>query len=160
MRTSVRRMSSLSRTTFSSNCSPTFLASLDPVKGSDYGAEAISASGGSRGSARERVALGDERRKHLYADRVELATGVAAQLGDRVVHAHRLTIGAVARHRVEGVGSEQDARGQRDRVAPEAVGIARPVDVLVRVTDPGHDRLEAVDPGHDPGARLRMSLHL
>src|SRR3954453_21826217 len=158
MRTSVRRMSSPSRTTFSSTCSPTFLASLDRVKGSDYVAERISGSGGSAGG--ERVPLPNERGEHLDADWVELAAGAAAQLGDRVIHAHRLTVGAVARHRIEGIGGEQDARRERDGLRPESLGVARPVDVLVRVVNPGHDRLEPVDPGHDLGPRLRMRLHL
>src|SRR5690348_3366781 len=111
MRTSVRRMSSPSRTTFSSTSAPSFLASPDRVKGSDYGAYAISESG------RDGVALGHQRGEHLDADRVELTAGVGAQLGDRVVDAHRLAIGAVARHGVEGVGGEQDARRERDPVA-------------------------------------------
>ena len=64
------------------------------------------------------------------------------QLGDRRVERQRLAVGAVGRHRVERVAARDDARGERDRLAGEAVRIAAAVVVLVRGADDGADAAE------------------
>src|SRR4051794_16786112 len=57
--------------------------------------------------------LGQHGAKQVDAARVELAPGAAAQLGERLVDRHRGAVAALARHRVEGVGDEQDPRLER-----------------------------------------------
>ena len=52
---------------------------------------------------------------------------------------HRLAVGPRGDHRVVGVAGEDDARGDRDRGAGEAVGVAAAVPALVLVA---HDRRE------------------
>src|SRR5437763_11468875 len=106
MRTSVRRMSSPSRTTFSSTCSPTFLASLDRVKGSDYGCEASTRTGGLRGGlGRRNLVLADAYVDRLAALGERDLDSVEVARHDRVVeHGPRLVAklaAAVARRDVD-----------------------------------------------------------
>src|SRR5919202_1503181 len=68
-------------------------------------------------------------------------------------------IWAVARYRIERVGDEDDPRGQRDRIAVEAVRIAPPVDALVApARDLPHDRRQ-IDLGEDVLRQDRVLAH-
>src|SRR5712691_1960130 len=73
--------------------------------------------------------------------RAELRPGVAAELLERGVDASGAAVRAVARQRIEGVGDEDDPRGEGDLLGGEAVGIAGSVDPLVAPAgDLEHDR--------------------
>ncbi len=58
---------------------------------------------------------------------VELEPRVGAQLVDRRVTGHRGAVGAGRRHRAVGVADADDPRGERDRLAAQAVGVAAAV---------------------------------
>src|SRR5439155_1664261 len=77
---------------------------------------------------------------------------VTHQLLARVSHRARLTVRTCAGDRVEGVGDEQDARRPRDRIAAEAVRVARAVEALVRVANPGNDAVEPLDARYELGS--------
>jgi len=65
--------------------------------------------------------------------RVELSTGGATQLVQRRGSCHRGAIQAPGAHGLIGVDEGDDARGQGDGVAAEAVGIAGAVPSLVLI---------------------------
>ena len=81
--------------------------------------------------------------------RVELRAGVVADLGQRVLAAHRLAVGAVGGHRVVRVAAEDDPRGERDLLAGEAVRVAPAVPALVAgaddLADARHQAADAVE---------------
>src|SRR3954464_4546052 len=65
--------------------------------------------------------------------RVELVAGAALELGHRVGDGQRRPVGAVRGHRAVGVARADDARGERDGLARDAVGVAVAVPALVVV---------------------------
>jgi len=65
--------------------------------------------------------------------RVELRASGAAQLVQRLVARHSSAVGAAGAHSLVGVDEGDDARGQGDGVAAEAVGIAGAVPSLVLI---------------------------
>ena len=90
----------------------------------------------------------------------ELRAGVGVQLGDRDLERQRLAVRAVGRHRVEGVAGGDDAGGDRDRLAGQAVGIAAAVPALVRGADDDADAGEqAADLLQHPLALDGVGLH-
>ena len=109
-----------------------------------------------RATRRRRAALdaGEERGDDLG---VELRAGAALDLRDRFLERERRAVEAVGRHRVEGVGDEDDARAERDLLAGEAVGVALAVPALVMVQHPVGDRVDAEALEH-PVADLRVPL--
>ena len=83
--------------------------------------------------------------------RIPLAAGGLVFKGcDGVGELEGLAVGAVAGEGVEDVGHLEDARGNRDGVGAQTVGIAATVPVFVVVTDDGKDMAKAVE-GADDG---------
>src|SRR5207237_2708134 len=78
----------------------------------------------------------------------------ALQLGERLLAAHRLAIGAVRRHRAVRVAGADDPGDERDRVADEPVGIPRAVPALVARAD------EAADVSEQAADALEHALAL
>ena len=68
-------------------------------------------------------------------------------------------VGAVGRHRVEGVDDGDDACADRDLVEHEAVGVAVAVGPLVGRADDRCDRCERRGGGDDPLADRAVPLH-
>jgi hypothetical protein len=87
-----------------------------------------------------RVERGEQRRHH---PRVELGAGAALELRARLGDRERLAVGPLGDERVPGVAGQHDPRGERDRLARQALGIAAAVPALVRVTNGGRHRVEA-----------------
>src|SRR5439155_24628778 len=56
--------------------------------------------------------------------RAEVRAAAAPQFGERMVEAHRLAVDAACGQRVERGGNVDDSRGERDRIAGEAVRVA------------------------------------
>src|SRR5207244_6203947 len=56
--------------------------------------------------------------------RVELRTGAALELRERLVRDEPATVGALRGHRVEGVRDEEDPRAERDLLARQPIRIA------------------------------------
>ena len=135
--------------------------------GAGAGAAAVGPRGRPRRLGRQRRGPGDGQDapvgqladEELDALGVELAPGVAAQLVDRLGRGPRAAVGAIAGHRVVGVGDEEDARGVGDRRAREAVGVAGAVEALVGMADPGRHGLQALDPSDDLGPGSRVLGH-
>ena len=71
----------------------------------------------------------DERTNDL---RIELGSGATAELGDRVFSRACLPVGALRRHRLEGVADGDDSCFERYVVAGKAVGVASAVPPLMR----------------------------
>ncbi len=67
----------------------------------------------------------------------------ALELRDRRSARPRSPIQTVRRHRVEGIGDEDDPRAEWDLVAGDAVWITGPVPALVVMQNPVGDRLDA-----------------
>ena len=80
----------------------------------------------------------------------ELSAGAAAELGERVAMLQGAPVGALGRHRRVGVADRDHARGQRDLLGGETVGVALAVPALVRRTDDVADLLEGRRGGEDP----------
>src|SRR5215213_10057452 len=87
---------------------------------------------------------------------VELRAGAAVHFGERLGARDLCAVDAVGRHRVVGVGNEEDARGQLDLLAGEVVRVARAVPALVVVQHPGGYRVEVQRLEH-PVADLRVA---
>ena len=85
---------------------------------------------------------------------VELRPGAVLQRADGLLVVERVAEGARAGHRVVGVGDVDDARGERDALAREPLGVARPVVVLVVVT---YGRCDLLHLGHG-GEQARAAL--
>jgi len=62
---------------------------------------------------------------------VEVPPALGLELRDRVVHRPAPLVGAVGAQGVEDVADRGDARGERDRLAREAGGVAGAVEALV-----------------------------
>src|SRR5215211_1967695 len=77
--------------------------------------------------------------------RVELVARAPLKLLPRRRRAHALAVGAVARHGVVGVASEDDAGPERDLLAGEAIRIAAAVPALVGVA---HERQDVRQEAH------------
>ncbi len=90
---------------------------------------------------------------------VELRPGAPLELGDGPVDRQRPSVGAVGHEGVERIAREHDARGERDLVAREAVGIAAPVPALVLVPHRFRDVAEARQREQDPLADDRVLAH-
>src|SRR6266540_3840486 len=75
--------------------------------------------------------------------RVELRARAAPQLCERRVCRTLGPVDAIRRHRVVGVGHEDDAGPERDLVALQAVGIAGAVPALMVVQHQVGDRVDA-----------------
>src|SRR3954451_2559636 len=87
------------------------------------------------------ASLCEQLEKGLHEFRVELAAGLAAELLDGLRLRQPARVGAPGCHRVERVAQEHDARGERDRLAREAVGVAAAIEALVaRADDAGVKR--------------------
>ncbi len=86
--------------------------------------------------------------------RVELGARVTAHLGDRDRARERVAVGAIRGHRVVRVAAEDDPRLDRDLVAGEPVGIATPVEALVRAAD------DLADVAHEPADSREHPLAL
>src|SRR4051812_30698441 len=67
--------------------------------------------------------------------RIELLAGLREDLLLRGRPAERASVRTVARHRVECVGDGEDARGERNLLAREAIRVAAPVPTLVMRAD-------------------------
>src|SRR5947209_4443480 len=90
--------------------------------------------------------------KHGDDLRVELGAGAALELEQRLGWRQTLVlVDAAGRHRVEGVGDEQDARGERDLGAPQTVWIAVTVPALVVVEHPVRDPADTERVEHAEG---------
>ena len=89
---------------------------------------------------------------------IELAPRVLSKLGERLVAAARVSIGALAGHGVESVDDRDDARRERDVVAGEAVGITGAVVALVMVSHGGGHRRREPERPQQPLAHRRMRL--
>jgi hypothetical protein len=72
-----------------------------------------------------------ELRERLGDDRVELAPGAAAHLVERLLDGDRIAERPVLHHRHERRAHSDHGRAERDLLAAEAVGVARPVVALV-----------------------------
>jgi hypothetical protein len=75
----------------------------------------------------------------------------------RLREADRPAVWAVGRQRVERVGDREHARGERDLLAREAVGVAAAVPALVVVADDQRRLVEEVDVAQDRGADLGVA---
>src|SRR5262245_61184370 len=111
------------------------------------------------------LARDDEAAEGAHERGVELRARAALDLAGRLLEAARWLVAGEARHRVEGVGERDDARLERDRVAGEALGIARAVPPLVVVVDgrsdlrPDADAVEHAEAEHrvlGAGARVHL----
>src|SRR5947209_7284102 len=71
----------------------------------------------------------------MYDIRIELGSGAASELGEGFVLASGGPVGAVGRHRAEGVAAADDPGDQRDLRAAEAVRIASSIEPLVAAAD-------------------------
>ena len=91
---------------------------------------------------------------------VELGAGTVMELCDGVHERHRQLVRAVARHRVVCVDDGDDARADRDLVAPEPVGVAAAVHPFVGRSDDRCDALECWCGGDDSFADLAVALHV
>ena len=74
----------------------------------------------------------------------------------------RLAVGAIARHRLDGVRDQDDSRRQRYPIAAKSIGVTEgaPVIPLVVMANAGRDVREEVDRLEDLGADLRVLLDL
>ena len=95
------------------------------------------------GSSAREAQLRDLGLERLDDVRVELRPGAALELAQRVRRGKAAPVDAVGRHRVVGVGDEEDPRAERDLLAGEAVRVAGAVPALVVVEHPGRDGLDA-----------------
>src|SRR5215218_10025176 len=86
---------------------------------------------GAAGAGRERV-LVEHAKKGVDHRRAELRPGVGLELLDGLLERHRVAVGAVGRHGVEGVAAADDGGAHRDLVAHESVWVAGAVPLLVR----------------------------
>ena len=84
----------------------------------------------------------DCRHERLDDLRVEVRSGAAAELVERHADGACGAVRTIRRDRAEGVASADDPRCERDLLAREAVGIARPVPVFVTRTDDPTDVAE------------------
>ena len=100
----------------------------------------------------------ETRQQRRHHPRVELRAGAAFELRTRLGGRQRLAVGPVDPERVPGVAGQHDPRGQRDRLAREAVRIAVAVPALVRVPDRGRDRVEAGQRAQDALADRGMRV--
>ena len=91
--------------------------------------------------------------------RVELGSGAAAQLLERVLGADRVAVGAALGHRLVGVADEDDPRAERDLLACEPVRIAVAVPALVARADQRRDRCHRRRRRQDPLADRRVGHH-
>ena len=103
-------------------------------------AQARRSGGRARRNPFSRLELRRQRRDDLG---VELGARAALQLGQRLVRGQLRSPRLGARHRLEGVGDEQDSRRQRDPLAGQPLRVATPVPPLVVMADPGRDRIGA-----------------
>ncbi len=111
---------------------------------------------GRRAGLRRRV---ERRQQRRHDPRVELGAGAALELDARLGDRERSAVGTIGDERVPGVAGQHDPRGERDRLAREAVGVAAAVPALVRVAHGGGDRLEARQRAQDPLAGHRVLVH-
>src|SRR3954451_6940517 len=96
-----------------------------------------------RGRAQRHAdALRHEARERGHDHRVELLPGAPVDLVERILRRHRRTVGAVRRHRVEGVADRHDAGAERYLLTHQAVRIAAPVIALVTRADQPRHALE------------------
>src|SRR2546428_12829518 len=86
--------------------------------------------GRSAGRGRATLEHLEQRVDHL---RVELGARVELQLTVRALAAHRLPVGAVARHRLVRLAGENDPRAERDAVSHEVIWVTLSVPALVTV---------------------------
>jgi hypothetical protein len=106
----------------------------------------------------ERLALAleqaQERLGHL---RIELRARVLVDLGHDRLERERLAVGAIARHRLDRVGDEDDPARQRDLVAAQPVGVAAvgAVEPLVVVAHARRHVAQELDRLEDLVARSR-----
>ena len=91
--------------------------------------------------------------------RVELRPGAAVDLLARGREGGGRPVRAVGGQRVERVGDREHARGERDRVAREAVRVARAVPALVVVADDELALAEEVDVAQDLRADHGVAAH-
>ena len=89
---------------------------------------------------------------------IELRVGAALDLGDRDLVRERAAVGAVAGHRVVGVGDRDDARHERDVVALRAERIAAAVPALVVQVHARDERVQELDRVEDVAAVARVLL--
>ncbi len=121
------------------------------------GARPSSHAGAGR-AARGRIRRHREQR--LDDGGIELRPRVVAQLLHRDLERQRAPVGAIGRHRVEGVARRDDPGGERDRVAGEAVRVAAPVPALVRrAHDDADVAQQAADLVEHPLALDRVRAH-
>ncbi len=89
---------------------------------------------------------------------VELRAGAAFELGARLLGREALAVRAVGDHRAERVGHPDDARLERDALALQPGGVARPVEALVVMQDGWCDGSEGRDAHDDPVPDARVQL--
>src|ERR1044072_3297694 len=77
--------------------------------------------------------------------RVVVRAAAAQQEGDGLLARQAATKRAVFAHRVEAIDDRNDARGDGNRFALQAVWIAESVPLLVMMPDDGHDRIREID---------------
>jgi hypothetical protein len=90
---------------------------------------------------------------------IELRAGVRAQFRERILRRPPGAVGAVAAHRVEGIGAEDDPGDDRDVLAGQAVGVARSVVALVARPHHAGDRGDLRHRGEDGLALEGMAAH-
>ena len=110
--------------------------------------------GGRRLFRLRRVELLGERGDH---GRVELSSGTALELGERLLLLEPPAVDAVGGHRVVGVDDEDDPRAERDLLGREPIRVPGAVPALVVMEDPVGDGVDAEAVQH-PEADLRMAL--
>ena len=86
--------------------------------------------------------------------------GFLLQQADRGVEAHGLVIRPLRHQRVEVVDDREDARAERNVVAPKSGGIALAVPPLVMAQNQRRHRIRERHRAHDVGADLRMRADL
>ena len=109
----------------------------------------------------EGVALALEKsQERRDAGRVELAARVLVQFPHDAVEGHGLAVGPVTRHGLDGVAHQDQARGERDLVALQVIGVTpvRAVEPLVVVAHARHDVAQELDGLEDLGTDFRVFL--
>ena len=100
----------------------------------------------------------EERDELLHDARVVARPRVAAKLGASVLGPHLPAVWTVRQHRVVADDDAKDARGERDGLARQPLGIARAVMVLVRGADQRDHRAQEADRLEDARAEHRVLL--
>jgi len=92
--------------------------------------------------------------------RLELRAAPALHFGEDLIYRQSLPIGAIAGHGVERIGNGDDARGERNCGAGQAIRIALTVPALVVVKHGIATGSEVGEAADQPSADLGVRTHL